>query len=96
MLHRYWAFVLFGAMIVGGCFPASAAGAWPRALWFKPQPPEPRMRAVEPLRWYQPHEGALDVPTYRWGHFGVPPRTSSSHEHGYHNDYKQWTCRHGL
>lgn len=57
-------------------------------------PGKERFQAV-PVPAYPWLSNGLNVPTYQWGYFGARSRPRVVEQHGYSDDYRQWSFRPG-
>ncbi len=57
-------------------------------------PGQERFQAV-PVPAYPWLNNGLNVPTYQWGYFGARSRPRVVEQHGYYDDYRQWSFRPG-
>jgi len=57
-------------------------------------PGQERFQAV-PVPAYPWLSNGLNVPTYQWGYFGARSRPRIVEQHGYSDDYRQWSFRPG-
>lgn len=58
-------------------------------------PPGHERFYAQPVPAYPWLDRGLNVPTYNWGYFGARTRPNVVEQHGYYDDYRQWSFRPG-